>query len=62
MFEWYVVWCGSNNGYQKEMCLKRLDLVPINMIIVLDSIVYIFGGHIRDTFMHTLDNYQNRCS
>ena len=25
MFEWYVVWCGSKNEYQKDMCLKILS-------------------------------------
>ena len=27
IFEWYVVWCGSKYGYQKDMCSKRIDCV-----------------------------------
>ena len=24
--EWYVVWCVSKNGYEKDMCLKEIGL------------------------------------
>ena len=27
VFEWYVVGCGSKNGYQKDTCQKRLDYI-----------------------------------
>ena len=26
IFEWYVDWCGSKNGYQKGTCLKDIGL------------------------------------
>jgi hypothetical protein len=26
-FEWCVVWCGFQNGYQKCLCSKKLDMV-----------------------------------
>jgi hypothetical protein len=26
VIEWYVVWCGSKNGYQKYMCLKKIGV------------------------------------
>ena len=26
VIEWYVVWCGTKNGYQKGMCLKEVGL------------------------------------
>ena len=39
IFEWYVVRCGSKNGYQKGiMCLKEIGLRAQNMIIILGSI------------------------
>lgn len=25
LFEWYVLRCGSKNGYPKDICLKELD-------------------------------------
>ena len=41
----YVVWCGSNNGYQKGiMCLKEIGIHAQNMITVLGTIVNITGG------------------
>ena len=39
MFEWYVVWCGSKNGYQKGHVFKReRGLSAQNVIPILDSI------------------------
>ena len=26
IFEWYVIWCGSKDGYQKLMCLRKVRL------------------------------------
>ena len=26
IFEWFVVWCGSKNGYQTYMFLKEIGL------------------------------------
>ena len=45
-FEWYVVRCGSNHKYQKDICLKEAGLRAHNMITVLNSIINInfFGG------------------
>ena len=40
-FEWYVVRCGSKNGYEKDMCLKETRLRIQNMIITLGSIANI---------------------
>ena len=41
IFEWYVVMCGSKNGYQKDMCLTKIGLHAHNMITILDSTVNI---------------------
>lgn len=39
VFEWYVVWCGSKNGCQEDMCLtKKIGLHAQNMINSLVSI------------------------
>ena len=43
-FEWYVVGCGSKNGYQKDVCLKEIGLRAQNMITILGSIVDVIGG------------------
>jgi hypothetical protein len=32
IFEWYVVWYDSKNGYPKNMCLKGIGLRVQNMI------------------------------
>ena len=42
--EWYLVWCGSKNGYQKDMCLIEIGLCAQIMITILSSIFKIFGG------------------
>jgi hypothetical protein len=34
VFYWNVVWCGSKNGYQKNMCLKEIGLCAQSMIII----------------------------
>ena len=39
-----MVWCGSKNEYQEDMCLNEIILHVQNMIIVLGSIVNIAGG------------------
>ena len=39
IFEWYVGWCGSENEYQKQMCLKEIGLHPQNMTSILNSII-----------------------
>ena len=35
IFEWYVIWCGFKNRYQKDMCLKEVGLCIQNVIIIL---------------------------
>ena len=37
IFEWYVVWCGSKNKSQKEMCLEEVGLCAQNMITIIGS-------------------------
>lgn len=37
MFEWYAVWCGSNNGHQNDTCLKEVGLRVSNNITILNS-------------------------
>ena len=44
IFEWYVVWCGSKNGYRKDMCLHEITLRAQHMMTILGSIVYVIGG------------------
>ena len=46
---WYVVGCGSKNGYQKDAHLKEIGLRVQNMIIVMGSIINMFG----ETYMTT---------
>jgi hypothetical protein len=39
IIEWDVVWCGSKNGYQKDMSWKEIGLRAKNVIILLSSVV-----------------------
>jgi hypothetical protein len=39
IFEWYMVWCGFKNGYQKDVSLKELGIHAQNMITIRGSIV-----------------------
>ena len=53
IIEWYMIWYGSKNIYQKDMRLKRLDYVLKDMITILGSIFSIIwrgGGHLYDHF------------
>jgi hypothetical protein len=44
ILEWYVVKCGFKNGHQRDMCLKEIQgLHAQNMIIILRSIVNMIG-------------------
>ena len=36
---WYVVWRGSNNGYQQDQCLKEIELHAQNMITTPNPLV-----------------------
>lgn len=49
IIEWFIVRCGSKNGYQKDMCLKVIGLCAHNILTILGSIVYMIGG----TYMTT---------
>ena len=44
IFEWYVVRCGSKNGYQIGMWLKEIGLGTQNLITILGSILNIILG------------------
>ena len=44
IFEWYVVWCGYKNEYQKDMCLKEIGLYAQNMITILSLTINMIGG------------------
>ena len=35
IFQWCVVYYGSKNGYQKDMCLKEIGLCVQNMIMII---------------------------
>ena len=50
--EWYVVRCGSNNGYLRDMCSKDIGLRVQNVMTVLSLIVNIIDGDLLyDHFM-----------
>ena len=44
IFECKWFWCGSKNGYYKDMCFKEIALCAQNMFIILDTIVDVIGG------------------
>ena len=44
IIKWYVVKCGSKNGYQKDMSLKDIELYAQNLLIILGSIFNIIEG------------------
>ena len=39
IFGSYVVWCGSKNEYQKDVCLKDIRLHAHDILTILNSIV-----------------------
>ena len=41
--KWYMGRCGSQNGYQKDMCLNEMGLHAPNMITILNSTTNING-------------------
>jgi hypothetical protein len=43
-FEWYVVWCGIKNEYQKFICLNEVGLRAQNMITILDARTNVMEG------------------
>ena len=49
LFEWYVIRCGSNTGYQKDKCIKETEVRAPNILTIIRStmnIIYLFilGG------------------
>ena len=48
IFEWYVVRCDFENGFQKDICLKEIGLCAQNMLTFLGSIVNIIDGDLYD--------------
>ena len=53
ILEWYVVRCGSMNGYWKDSCFIEIGLHARNMYTILGSIVNIFGVDLYDHLMST---------
>ena len=51
ILEWYVIWCGSKNGYQKDMSLKEIGLRAQNMITILGSISQHNWGYLYEHLM-----------
>jgi hypothetical protein len=56
-FEWYVVTCDPNNGYQKDMCPKEIGLHARDMITILGSAVYQIGRDLYDHFDNKIFTY-----
>ena len=48
-----MVWCGSKNVHQKDMCLKEIGLHAQNKISILGSTINIIGGNQYDCLMNT---------
>ena len=42
--KFYVVWYGSKNAYQKDMCFEEIEVHAQNRIIILSSIVNVIDG------------------
>ena len=52
-FGWYVVRCGSKNGYQKDTCLQGIGLRVQNVRTIPGSIVNIMGDLPGGRYMTT---------
>ena len=50
-FEWYVVWCGSKNGYHEVMCSKGEWTVCSNYDNHSRLHSHIIGGDLYDQLM-----------
>jgi hypothetical protein len=48
-----MVWCSSENGYQRDLSFKGIGLCAQNTIAVLGSIVNISEGDLYDRLMST---------
>lgn len=44
ILEWYVNMGSSKNIYQKDTCLKEIELHALNTITILNSVVNTIGG------------------
>jgi hypothetical protein len=53
IFELDTVWCGSKNGYQKDLCLQEIGVHAQNMIVNLGSIANHDWGDLYDHLMST---------
>jgi hypothetical protein len=49
--ESYVIWSGSKNGYQKDMCSKEIGLRAQSMITSLGAISQHNWGYLYDHLM-----------
>ena len=61
VFEWYVVWCGYKNKYEKDICLKEIGLHAQNMITILSLSQHDWGDlydHLLSTKIFTLIIYK----
>ena len=47
-FEWFVLWCGSKNGYQKDICLKEIGLHAHITMTILNLIANTIAGNLYD--------------
>ena len=36
IFELFVVWCGSKNGHQEDMCSKEIDFMLNNFVKLVE--------------------------
>ena len=50
IFEWYVVWCGSKNGYQKDICLIEIGLHAQTLTTILSSTASTIERNLYDHF------------
>jgi hypothetical protein len=53
ILKWFVVWCGSQNMYQKNMLLKETRLYAQNMMTIMGSMGSMIGGGVYDQLMST---------
>jgi len=53
-------WVWLKNIYQKDMCLKEIQLSAKNMITILGSIFNMVRGHVRPLNMHNYLHYDSK--
>jgi hypothetical protein len=49
-FELYVVWCGSKNGYQKDICLTQIGLHAHITMTIFNLTANTIAGNLYDPF------------